>query len=107
MFYEDPCNKIGPRYCQHTIFTIRAFDSLSPFSSPLSKNDKILCVYSMAWPFALTPIWMEHLLSMLLTEDTDMNKIQFLWENCLPNSVSAKNMVFLYQLLHCITSKTV
>lgn len=41
-----------------------------------SQNDTILCVHLMAWPFAQTPTWMERLLSMLLIEDTDMNKTQ-------------------------------
>lgn len=28
----------------------------------------------MGWHFALTPTWMEHLLSILLIEDTEMKK---------------------------------
>ena len=45
----------------------------------------------MAWCFAITPTWMKHLLYMLLIEDTEMNKTQLLWKNCLPNSGSKKN----------------
>ena len=59
----------------------------------------------MCWQFALTPTWMEHLLSILLIKDTEMKKTPFLWENCLPNSASEKSTVFLLsQLLHCVTS---